>query len=434
MPATPGTAAGLGSAELSPPVRGGRFPLTIVRLAMDLVLQTGSSLRGVAASLRLIAERLGWNVATPSYGTVRSCLLRLGCYALLRPLPAGAWVWLIDHTVQIGAAKLLVIVGCPLAEVPRDRPLRQSDLHLVHLALMEHSTQETMQAELQQAAKRTGIPRQIAADQGSDLEGGVKLWQRQHAGVAHVHDLAHQAANVLKSRWTKDPQWSELVSRLSQTAARLRQTRAAHLLPPTIRAKARFMNVRPTLRFAGRVLRLLERAAPGSRLAEYYGWLCDYREALANWTSEQAAAEAAVAHVRRHGLRCDTAAELDAVWSKLTLTPGGREVAARLCAAIERESAQAQPGETLVGSTEVLESTFGKLKRLEGSYSGDGFTTLSLVLGAILGERSEEEVRQALDTVPKKTAASLARQLLGTTLHQLRRLFIKTADSEPNPA
>lgn len=87
-----------------------------------------------------------------------------------------------------------------------------------------------------------------------------------------------------------------------------------------------------------------------------------------------------------------------------------------------------------MGSTEVLESTFGKLKQLEGSYAGDGFTTLSLVPGAILGERSEEEVRPALDTVPKKTAASLARQLLGTTQHQLRRLFIKTADSVPNPA
>jgi hypothetical protein len=47
-------------------VRGGRFSLTIIRLAMDLVLQTGSSLRGVAASLRLIAERLGWGLATPS--------------------------------------------------------------------------------------------------------------------------------------------------------------------------------------------------------------------------------------------------------------------------------------------------------------------------------------------------------------------------------
>ena len=67
------------TAPLSPPVRGGRFSLTIVRLAMDLVLQAGASMRGTAASLRLIAARLGLSVAMPSFGAVRSWLLRLGC-------------------------------------------------------------------------------------------------------------------------------------------------------------------------------------------------------------------------------------------------------------------------------------------------------------------------------------------------------------------
>lgn len=111
-----------------------------------------------------------------------------------------------------------------------------------------------------------------------------------------------------------------------------------------------------------------------------------------------------------------------------------REVAERLRAAIVREAQPTQAGETLVGSTEVLESVFGKLKRLEGSFSGDGFTSLSLVLGALLGKRTENEVRQALDNTPKKTAETFAHRLLGPTDHTLRRLFIKTADTATNPA
>ena len=415
------------TAPLSPPVRGGRFSLTIVRLAMDLVLQAGASMRGTAASLRLIAARLGLSVAMPSFGAVRSWLLRLGCYALMCPLPSGDWVWLIDHTVQIGACKLLVIVGCPLANVPfGERPLRQSDLHLVGLSLMEHSTKEAVAAELEHAALRTGIPRQIASDQGSDLDGGVKLFQQQHAGIAQVHDLAHQAANVLKQRWTNDERWSEFVTRLSQAAAKLRQTREAHLLPPTIRPKARFMNVGPTLRFARRMLHLLDASTPSTRTEDNYGWLREYREAVTGWASEQAVAESAVRQVREQGVNRDTATALDRVWSTQALTPGAREVAARLRASVCAEGSQAQPGETLVGSTEVLESTFGKLKRLEGSYSGDGFTSLSLVLGAILGERTEEQVQQALDAVPTKVVDNCCHRLLGTTVHMLRRLFTKT--------
>ena len=385
-------------------------------------------MRGAAAGLSLIAARLGLDVAMPSFSAVRSWLLRLGCHALTCALPSGVWVWLVDHTVQIGACKLLVIVGCPLTAAPLgERPLRQSDLHLVHLSLMEHSTKEAVAVELARAAERTGTPRQIVSDQGADLNGGVKLFQQQHAGTAHVHDLAHQAANVLKQRWGKDERWSAFVARLAQTGAKLRQTRAAHLVGPTIRPKARFMNVGPTLRFAGRVLKLLDSAAPGARTEEHYGWLREYREALTSWTSEQAVAETAVRHVRSHGVGQDTATTLETAWAQMVSTPGARDVAARLRTAVRTEGAQAKPGEALVGSTEVLESTFGTLKRLEGSYAGDGFTGLSLALGAILGDRSEEQVRAALEAVPKKEAEGRVKRLLGTTVQMFRRVFVGSA-------
>jgi hypothetical protein len=413
---------------LSAPARGGQFSVTVVRLALDLVLQAGASMRGAAAGLSLIAARLDLDVVMPSFSAVRSWLLRLGCHALTCALPSGVWVWLIDHTVQIGACKLLVIVGCLLNEAPLgERPLRQSDLHLVHLSLMEHSTKEAVAVELERAALRTGVPRQIASDQGADLNGGVKLFQQQHAETAHVHDLAHQAANVLKQCWSKDERWSVLVARLAQAGAKLRQTREAHLLGPTIRPKARFMNVGPTLRFAGRVLKLLDTPTPSERTEEHYSWLREYREALTSWTSEHAVVEAALRHVRTHGVGQDTATALETVWSQVEWTPGARDVAARLRTAVRTEGAQAKLGEALVGSTEVLESTFGTLKRLEGSYAGDGFTGLSLALGAILGDRSEEQVREALEAVPKKEAESWVKRLLGTTVQMFRRAFVGSA-------
>ena len=419
---------------LSPPARGGQFSVTVARLAVDLVLQAGGSMRGAAAGLRLMAARLNLHIRTPSFSSVRSWLLRLGCHALTCTLPGGVWVWLIDHTVQIGASKLLVVVGCLLNDVPLgERPLRQSDLHLVHLSLMEHSTKETVAVELERAALRTGIPRQIVSDHGSDLNGGVKIFQQQHPSVAHVHDLAHQAANVLKQRWSLTDHWSKFVARLAETAAKLRQTREAHVLPPKVRSKARFMNVGPTLRFAARVLKLLELPTPNPRIVEHYSWLYEHRESLMNWTSEQAVAETAVRHVCTHGLGRNTATELDTVWSKLERTPGAHDVASQLKTAVRTEAHQAQPGESLVGSTEVLESTFGKLKRLEHSYSGDGFTPLCLALGAIVGERSEDQVREALNAVPRKKAESLAKTLFGTTVQMLRRLYIGATTNVTNP-
>lgn len=412
---------------MSPPARGGQFSVTIVRLATDLVLQVGASMRGVAAGLALMASRLGLDLEMPAFSTVRSWLLRLGCHALKRALPPGAWLLLIDHTVQIGPCKLLVIVGCPLASAPLgERPLRQSDLHLVGMSLMEHSTDETVAAELEKARQRVGTVRQIVSDNGSDLNGGVKLFQRKHRDVAHVHDLAHQAANVLKQRRNRDEQWSRFVSQLAQAGAKVRQTREAHLRPPTVRAKARFMNIAPTLRFAQRVLCLLDTGKASARTQESYTWLGEYREALANWQSEQAVVESALTHVRTHGINQDTVAALEAEWSKLEVTPGARDVAARLRTAVRSEGMQAKAGETLVASTEILESVFGKLKRLEGSYAGDGFTGLSLVVGAFLGEATQEQAKEALEAVPKKEAERWVKNLLGTTVQMFRRLFVNT--------
>ncbi len=415
---------------MSPPAKGGHFSLTIVRLSVDLVLQASAAMRCAAASLALMAERFGLDVEMPSFGTVRSWLLRLGCYALTCVLPQGDWVLLIDHTVQIGPCKLLVIVGCPLATVPLGiRPLRHSDLHLVGMSLMEHSTDETVAAELVKAQQRVGKVVQIASDNGSDLNSGVKLFQEQNEGVAHTHDVAHQAANVLKQRRNHDERWSEFVSKLAQAGAKVRQTREAHLRPPTVRAKARFMNIAPTLRFARRVLGLLDTGKASVRAEANYAWLREYRESLTNWQSEQAVVEVALTHIRTHGINQETAAKLDAAWSKLELTPGARDVAARLRTAVRTEGAQARPGETLVASTEVLESVFGKLKRLEGDYAGDGFTGLILVVGALVGTRTEEQTKEALEAVPKKEAESWVKRVLGTTVQMFRSLFVNTGEA-----
>jgi hypothetical protein len=363
---------------------------------MDLVLQAGASMRGASSSLGLVAERLGLDLFMPSYGAIRSWLLRVGCHALTCALPRGPWVWLVDHTIQIGPCKLLVIMGCLLSEAPLGaRPLQQSDLRLVGLSLMEDSTQKTVAAEFERAAKRTGVPRQIVSDQGTDLIGGVQRFQAKHADIAYVHDAAHRAANVLKHRWTKDERWSAMVSRLAQTAAKLRQTRVAHLRAPTIRPQARFMNVGPTLRFAKRVLKLADAPIVDERV-----------------------------EIRTHGVSQETDMGLEAAWKNVDWTPGALEVANRLQTAICLEGDQAKPGEKLVGSTEVLESTFGKMKRLEGSYAGDGFTGLCLAMGAIVEKRTEDELRDALEAVPKKEAQSTIQRLLGTTVQMFRRLFI----------
>lgn len=408
---------------MTPPPRGGRFSVSIVCLVRDLIVQTGVSFRGLADALAVFVRHWPLPVRMPSFTTIRWWILRLGCYALLCPLPKDKpWVWLIDHTVQIGAEKLLAVVGCPLADVPfGQRELRLPDLRLIALVPMAHSTHELVAGELQKATVRTGLPHSIVSDHGSDVKKGIETFQESHPSVVAVHDVAHYGANVLENRWERDPRWKAMLQQLSQTNQKMRQTTEAFLLAPTLRNKARFMNGGPLLRFLNRVLRLLSGETPNERAVKQYGWLQDYREELVGWLEQHRLVQTTIETVRRHGVNEQTLTQIENAWGELSSRPGTVMVAGYMRVYARKYGKRAAPGETLVGSSEVLESSFGKLKRLEGEASQGGLTAMVLALGAILGQPSEADIRQALEAVPRKVVSAWVRRHLGFTMPMLRR-------------
>jgi hypothetical protein len=414
---------------LSPPPRGGQYSCSVVSFFVDLFLQTSASLRGAASAFAVFVRHFHLDLPVPSFTTVRAWVLRLGCYALVRPLPQDApWLWIIDHTIQIGAQKLFVIVGCPLTDVPfGQRCLSLADLHLVALVPMEQSNQYLVAAELEKATQRTGAPRLIVGDQGPDLVKGIEHFQRRHANTAAVGDIAHHGANVLENRWQREPRWQELVQRFAQTNQQIRQTADAFLMSPTLRNKARFMNVGPLLRFARRVLKLLKREKPNEKARQRYGWLLDYEEDLARWLEQYDLVDKTIKRVRLHGLNSGTLAELEKEWEAESERAKTKMVRGYMRAYVTKNVRQAREGETLAGSSEVLESAFGKLKAKAGESGKGELTGMALSLGAILGKHDEEEVRQALDAVPQKKAEGMISRLMGPTLCWLRHQLFGAA-------
>jgi hypothetical protein len=391
-----------------------------------LVLEAGSSLRGAAAIMALLVEQ-GWAAfAVPCFSTIRSWLLRVGYYALTRPLDkTKSWLWLIDHTIQIGAQKILVILGCPLDAVPfGQRALQLSDLQLVALVPMEKSNGALVETELENAARRTGVPRQIVSDQGSDLLKGIADYLAIRPAAAHVPDVAHYGANLLEQAWDQQPRWQQFIKELQDTSAKLRQTKSAYLLAPRLRAKARFMNVDRQLQFAGRVLKHVDGNAPRAKALEYYGWLKEYRDDLTVWQREHGLVQTAIKLVRVQGLHTGTRALLEPEWGVISSRDSTVRIAEGLRDYVTTYQPQ-HPGERYVASTEILESSFGKLKRIERQQSQDGMTGLMLVVGAIVGTRTEIELREALDATPRKKVDNWVERALGHSMQWLRRQFFR---------
>ena len=408
--------------------RGQQFAIGVVRWYRTLVLDCGASLRGAAATLAAIGVASGRDDLSPDRSTGRNWLLRLGLAAWTRPkVRADDWAWMIDHSIQIGTCKCLVILGIPLSRLPEGRALGHRDLEPIALVPMRNSTKSVVADSLEEAAARTGAPRVILDDHGADLHGGVEIFRKTHPGTVEVYDITHKAACLLKARLERDPRWKSYSTELGQAKPRIQQTELAGLVPPSQRSKARFMNVGKQVDWGAATLSLLDEPARRASLRinegqawEKLGWLVDYRVALREWSGYQAVIDGALDFVRRRGVYAG--AEIDLAAAVPGRSGPAGDLREELLDFVREEGNQARPGERLPGTTEVVESCFGKLKALEDGQSKGGFTGLVLSLGAMVsGGETAETIGEALERCRMRDVQAWCRQKLGRSVQSQRQ-------------
>ena len=94
------------------------FAVGIVDFFLRLATEAATSFRGAAGVLRLCVRNLGLVARTPCWHSGRCWLLRVGLFALRAPPERGdGWVLRMDHTIQLGPWKCLVIVSSPGATI-----------------------------------------------------------------------------------------------------------------------------------------------------------------------------------------------------------------------------------------------------------------------------------------------------------------------------
>jgi hypothetical protein len=399
----------------------------VVQRFMALVLQCGASLRCAAGVLELFGSATGPDRIAANASTGRLWLLRVGLAALLRDkVIAADWVWMVDHSIQIGQCKCLVILGIRLSEFPQGRPLVHQDMEPIALVPMKNSTKQTVAACLEDAVGRTGVPRAILDDHGSDLHGGIEIFRAAHPETIELYDITHKAACLLKARLEADERWKSYASQLGKTKFALQQTELACLTPPSQRSKARFMNVDVVVAWGRKTLALVDDPSDLERLGITVervrlklGWLVEYREDLEKWSALQEVINTALDLVRREGLYPGVGFGLAAA---LPVSSGvAEELRDELIQFVRGEALKLKLGERLPGTTEVLESCFGKLKALEDGQSKSGFTGLVLSLGAMVSKWTTETLAEALEQCRVRDVLAWCREKLGESVQSQRQ-------------
>lgn len=408
------------------------FSVGIVDLFLKTVTKAATSLRGAAAVLDLFAPYLPYASRSPSWSSGRWWLLRVGLHALRMEQPRGDWIWMMDHTIQLGPWKCLVVVGIRHSAWVNDRrPLRHEDMTLLNLTPMEHSSGEQVYQQLQAVAKKTGVPRAVLSDGGTDLKRGMEFFHADHPQVYHIRDVKHAHACFLKRELEHNSRWQSFVTKANQTKLGVTQTALAFLNPPSLKTKARYMNLDTLVSWGVRALAYLDQPQdfPGQkvdrkRLRLKLHWLRRYRGDLRHWSELLSLTRSVEDYVHREGLHRKIGEAVKARLEPLVLTPAGCRFRDAQVSFLEEQAQPLQTGERMPGSTEVLESIIGKYKRLQNTHSKGGMTAMLLGMGAIVGKRTSAIIKKALETIRTEDVMRWCRETFGVTIASQRRLAL----------
>jgi hypothetical protein len=327
----------------------------------------------------------------------------------------------------MGPHKCLVIVAVRLsAWEEQRRPLQHQDLSILKLKPMLTSDGPHVAQELEETAALHGEPREIVTDGGSDLTKGVALFKAKHPRTAGLSDIAHKAALIVQHELGGDARWDRFLSKLGRSTQRATLTPLACLVAPAPRLKARYMNAYEQVHWGLRMQSCLEspdrlEQLPLDRGAveEKFGWLREYREALNQWDEMMRVVGTTLEFIRVEGYHRHAASRLRTRWGPMRALPAARTATA-LTTFVADQSKSACGDERLIGSTEVLESLFGKLKRLEAQQNQGGFTKLVLGLAAAVATITQDCLCRALQTIKTRQISQWRDQYLGISLQAQR--------------
>jgi hypothetical protein len=388
-----------------------RPKVDVVGLALNLFLEARISFRAVCRVLTLLASDLGIKRA-PCPQTVINWLIRLSIVRIesargLRGLPlaqapfSNGLIWMIDVSIGLGSGKILAVLGI---DAHHHQLLGAASalehVHCIGVSVGESWTGEAIADVLDRLIAQMGRPAAYLKDGGSDLHKAADVLEARGLGSPCIDDISHAAAGMLKHYYQHHPAFERFLSACGRVSGKLKHTILACLAPPTVRTKARFMNVHRLFTWAERLLHLSPPggAKTGSLLARLRSCMDELpasKDLIKRFCADAQGLLECQQLVKTKGLCHDTLAQCQPLISEMPSAPLRLEFAAYLAYQLETAKTLGLDHVGLPISSDAIESLFGVAKRHGAGQTQDA-ARIALRLPALCGAPTREEAEQVL--------------------------------------
>jgi hypothetical protein len=307
---------------------------------------------------------------------------------------------MVDLSIGLGSGKILAVLAIDahhhqlLGTAPS-----LSHVRCIGVSVAESWTGDAIADRLDRLIAQMGRPAAYLKDGGSDLHKATDLLEARGLGSPCIDDISHATAGMLKHDYQHHPAFERFLSACGCVSGKLKHTILACLAPPTVRTKARFMNVHRLFSWADRLLKLspADGANDGSILARLRGCfdkLPACKDLIKRFRADAQGLRACQKILKTKGL-CPTLARCKPLISEMPSVRLRLEFGAYL----EYQLATAKTlGLDHVGlpiSSDAIESLFGVAKRHGVGQTQDA-ARIALRLPALCGAPTREEAAQVL--------------------------------------
>lgn len=154
---------------------------------------------------------------------------------------------------------------------------------------------------------------------------------------------------------------------------------------------------------------------------EKLGWVSSYRSALPTYLQLSNLVNTATQQLKQHGLSHSSPDFFVKQTASLSLSPRLQHFRNYILAYLRSHVAPLSPDQTLLASSDVLESIFGKYKLFSSERSFKEIGQMVLLIPLFTAKLNPQRVKLALETISSSTVQAWAKKIFGQSMLSKRR-------------
>jgi len=396
------------------------FSTSIIQMAISLINFSGVSFRSVSKIFLVMKITFNLNIRIPSHTTVLNWVKKQGI-ANFRDkdfFENEKWILIIDESIQFGNKKLLAVIAVSASKQNLGRALNYKDLVPVILKSSESWKADEIAVEIKAHFNLDQIL-YVVSDNGNNLKSSY-----DKLGLKHIEDVGHKFSWIIKEVYEKQTDFEIYTKQLSSMRAKLSMSKYSHIIPPNQRIISRFMNLTPLFKWGNKMIDLLEKNKLNKEEREKVEFVLVKKEFIQQTYNLLLLLNQIQKILKTKGFSIVSTNKCRKLLKKSNCEKG-KKVQIMINQYFEETLQKMENGKTILCSSDILESCFGKYKSVVKANKTVGITDLCLCISTLLGENDFKSTEEAMYKIKTTQIKEWKHKNIGETLFDKRNRFYK---------